>query len=526
MRSLFKVGALGLATLVACTAFVGCSSDSKDKNIAKESSSEGPAGHVGLNLIPVDGITINSVHYLVNGGTAPGGAVIPAVEGDLPTPGSASNFSFGIPLRVGTGYSVSLTAESAETGDSITCTGSAGPFAVTPNTITFTDITLTCVDNTNGSLVGRVRVVTDACPQLTVNYAVATPFEANIGSTIQVLSQATDSGTPPKPITYEWSGGTGVGTFSNPTAKDTTFTCTGAGTNVLITVTANNGQCSETRQTVISCNVATCGNGQADPGEDCDPSIPGQEACPSDCNTSCGDGAVEFGEQCEPPNTAFCTATCQNRPIACGDGFHQPPPQGNEACDPTANPTGAPPGVTCQSDCTLPDVPVCGNSVVQPPETCDPPTAAQCSLVSGTVGGVNLGTACTVHTTAACLTCEQGSECVDIIDVGDTLTGDSPAGSPAAGVSRRQLYYEAIQCARVTGCGATGVQQCYCGTANTADCSAGSGNGPCKAVLERALETNSPTAIISNFMSLSRGGGVAMARLNCDRVNCASACGL
>jgi hypothetical protein len=522
MRSLFKVGALGLATLVACTAFVGCSSDSKQKDIAKEGSSEGPAGHVGLNLIPVDGITINSVHYLVNGGTAPGGAAIPAVEGDLPTPGSASNFSFGIPLRVGTGFSVSLTAESAETGDDITCTGSAGPFNVTPNTVSFVDITLTCVDNTNGSLVGRVRVVTDACPQLTVNYAVATPFEQNIGGTIQVLAQATDSGTPPKTVTYEWSGGTGIGSFANPTAQNTSFTCTGAGENVLITVTANNGQCSETRQTVISCKLANCGNGQLDPGEQCDGSVPGTVNCPSDCTVQCGDGAIEFNEQCEPPNTATCTGTCQTRPASCGDGFQTPP----EACDPTATPTGAPPGATCNQDCTVAQAAACGNSTVEPPETCDPPTAAQCSLVSGTVGGVNLGQACTFHTTAACLACEQGSECIDIIDVGDTLTGVSPAGSPAAGVERRQLYYEAIQCARATGCGTPQTQQCYCGTASTADCAAGAGNGPCKAVLERALETNVPSAIISNFQSLSRGGGVAMARVTCDRVNCASACGL
>jgi hypothetical protein len=509
--------------LVAGTAFVGCSSDSKNKDIARENTVDGPAGHVGLNLIPVDGITINQVHYLVNGGTAAGGAAIPAVEGDLPTPGSASNFSFGIPLRVGTGYSVSLTAESAETGDNITCTGSAGPFNVTPNTITFADITLTCVDNTNGSLVGRVRVVTDACPQLTVNYAVATPFEQNIGGAIQVLSLATDSGTPPKNVTYEWSGGTGVGTFANPAAQNTSFTCTGAGENVLITVTANNGQCTETRQTVISCKLANCGNGQLDPGESCDGSIPGTTNCPSDCTVSCGDGQVEFNEQCEPPNTATCTATCQNRPIACGDGFHQPP---TEACDPTANPTGAPAGSTCNPDCTVAGPVVCGNSIVEAGETCDPPTARQCSLVEGTVGGVNLGNDCTFHTTAACLACETSTECVDIIDVGDTLTGNSPAGSPAAGVSKRQLYYEAIQCARATGCGATGAQQCYCGTATTADCSAGAGNGPCKAVLERALETNVPTQIISNFQSLSRGGGVAMARLTCDRVNCASACGL
>jgi hypothetical protein len=145
-------------------------------------------------------------------------------------------------------------------------------------------------------------------------------------------------------------------------------------------------------------------------------------------------------------------------------------------------------------------------------------------LVTGPVAGIQIGTACTKHTTDACLACEQASECIDIIDMGDTLTGDSGAGTPAAGVSKRQLYYEALQCARETGCGLPQTQQCYCGTANTADCSAGQGNGPCKQIIERALETTTPTQIISNFQSLLRGGGVAMARITCDRVNCQSQC--
>src|SRR5687767_13224560 len=105
MRSLIKVGALTLTALVTSAAFIGCSSSSKKNDDGTgpvgSKGSEGPAGSIGLNLQPVPGITINSVHYAVSGGTGAGGA-IPTIEGDLPTPGTASNFSFGVPLPVAT----------------------------------------------------------------------------------------------------------------------------------------------------------------------------------------------------------------------------------------------------------------------------------------------------------------------------------------------------------------------------------------------------------------------------------------
>ncbi|MCH8853147.1 MAG: hypothetical protein IID41_10920, partial [Planctomycetes bacterium] len=72
--------------------------------------------------------------------------------------------------------------------------------------------------------------------------------------------------------------------------------------------------------TLIEKEGADCGDGNCDPGEDCD-------NCPGDCGgpCKCGNGDVEPGEDCDPPgslcaNGEFCEADC-----TC-------PGLGNDAC--------------------------------------------------------------------------------------------------------------------------------------------------------------------------------------------------
>jgi hypothetical protein len=73
---------------------------------------------------------------------------------------------------------------------------------------------------------------------------------------------------------------------------------------------------------------------------------------------------------------------------------------------------------------------------------------------------------------------------------------------------------------------ATPRSNCYCGTASGADCQAGVGNGLCKAHIERGLETAAFTSITSRFKNTGFGGGVALARIDCDQNACKSQCGL
>src|SRR4051812_30993373 len=78
------------------------------------------------------------------------------------------------------------------------------------------------------------------------------------------------------------------------------------------------------------CQVA-CGNGKADPGEQCDDgNAVNGDTCDINCTTpGCGNGVVDPGEQCDDGNAVN--------------------------------------GDTCDINCTAPD---CGNGVVDPGEQC------------------------------------------------------------------------------------------------------------------------------------------------------------
>jgi alpha-tubulin suppressor-like RCC1 family protein len=97
----------------------------------------------------------------------------------------------------------------------------------------------------------------------------------------------------------------------------------------------------------------------------------------------CGDGLLNGDEVCDPtanptgaPAHYTCNADCTTTYVPyCGDGNIDP----GEACDPNAVPTGAPAHYTCNADCTTTYVPYCGDGNIDPGEACDPnavPTGA------------------------------------------------------------------------------------------------------------------------------------------------------
>jgi cysteine-rich repeat protein len=91
-----------------------------------------------------------------------------------------------------------------------------------------------------------------------------------------------------------------------------------------------------------------CGDGQVDPGEQCDDgnTVDG-DGCDSNCTvTACGNGIVTPGEQCDDGNTVGgdgCSATCTLE-LVCGNGILEP----GEQCDDGNTISGDGCSATCQ----------------------------------------------------------------------------------------------------------------------------------------------------------------------------------
>jgi hypothetical protein len=515
------VGCFGALQLGACGTSPG-----------KGAGTDERLDNVQLALQPVSGLTLTSLRYAVTRGSSPANLV---AEGNLPTPGIGRTVSFGVSLPVGSGYTLNLSAESAEPDDGITCTGNFGPFEVKPNESTRASLALTCVDNSSGQTFGGLGVESQGCPRLVIDHFTASPVFAYVGEPIAVSARAHDLDNPSAPISYSWSGDFPAFLTSSQGAS-ASFTCVvGSGAGIVIRVTASNGECSKTLETTVDCSYyESCGNGVVEPewGENCDPFL--DPTCPVDCTRICGDGIVESGEECDPvpSDPAVChppgtTNACHFR-TECGDGVVAPP----EACDSNFGSNGQPLPLAyyCSADCSavLP-YGFCGDGVTSGAEECDagtnpvapfPVTSRLCSA------------ACESISTQPCVDCEQAGDCF--------ASSDNCLGPQSSfTLSQQQLCTDVMQCVQDSDClnGTGSLGQCYCGTLSTAACGAapfdltapGAPNGPCAALIQQGSPgLSSNTAILGGLTNKSRPAGAAGQRLNCQKADpaCAAVCGV
>jgi len=87
---------------------------------------------------------------------------------------------------------------------------------------------------------------------------------------------------------------------------------------------------------------------------------------------------------------------------------------------------------------------------------------------------------------------------------------------------------QVVRCIRDTSCHASSVLDCYCGTADTAQCLATSGrviaNGVCKDAIETAFRTRDPFIVQNQFTDPATPGGAALFLTYCDSLVCSAEC--
>jgi len=241
---------LGQGSLVCLLAlgvsapFIGCSSEPLSHG------SEEQAGSLGLNLDVAPGVNVDLVEYSITGnGFTKSGAIdvsgAPAISGTIG----------GIPA--GKGYTITLTAKSADNGESFT--GSAG-FDVTAGKTSSVTIHLkgtTTSGNGSVSVNGSFNVG-PVIDELTV-----TPLNVKIGSKITLTGVAKDADAGPSPLSYYWS--TTGGVIDNPIGPTAKLTSTTPGT-FTVSLTVSDGEITAVSSTTVTfIDPSATGGGSAGP---------------------------------------------------------------------------------------------------------------------------------------------------------------------------------------------------------------------------------------------------------------------
>ena len=170
----------------------------------------------------------------------------------------------------------------------------------------------------------------------------------------------------------------------------------------------------------------------------------------------------------------------------------------------------------------------CGNGTVDTGETCDVLKSDADNY------GLLCSNTCYKVGTKACLDCENLDSCAESVH---NCVG--PAAKPFT-EQESAACFAVMHCIQSKNCldGKGSLGDCYCGSLNTAACSAapftgaGSPAGPCKAEIQAGMpDVSTNAAVLGGLTVTARPAGAAGQRLNCQKVSpnngvtCAIPCG-
>jgi hypothetical protein len=137
-----------------------------------------------------------------------------------------------------------------------------------------------------------------------MTYALA-PLVTSVGGqvTLHATVQAPDGGAASAALVWD----SPRGRVSAPT-PDAIFSCL-VGGHQAVNLLASTKSCTDKLTFSVYCLPPACGDGQVDPGEQCDP--PNGATCLDGCALPCGNGLIDGSEPCDPPDGVTCSATCR-----------------------------------------------------------------------------------------------------------------------------------------------------------------------------------------------------------------------
>ena len=291
------------------------------------------AGDVRLALALPQGSTANTVTYLVlssSGATMAG-------------PGTLDVSASGATLTLQVIVPATLAGDPGDTVKLSATTSAA--FPVPAGGSVSLGMTLACGTASEAIPTGNVGVTAtvvegDHCPSITSG--VASPATTSLGGSIEVAATASDA-DPGDTLTYAWAP---AANFTNPAASTTIYRCLSGGTEAFtLTVSDNHTPpCLATATFTVRCRSV------------------------DDDGDLCGDGVVGPSEQCDPPNGTTCSSTCQL--VGGAAGASATGGMGGMAGGAGMAGIGGMAGSSGPA--------VCGNGIIEPGESCDPPAFESC----------------------------------------------------------------------------------------------------------------------------------------------------
>ena len=238
-----------LLTVTGLTlALSGCDTVDPDRPPFYGGSDSEETGSLGLSLTLSSGATVEVVKAEISSALLSS----PIVR-NIPVAPAASTVSAEFGGLIAGDYSISLSAES--TDGKTTCAGSADFTIIVDDTVGVI-VPLTCkAEGTTGEVI--IDVGLNVCPEL--QFLFVAPLKVAVGSNISVEATVVDPDDDP--VSYEWTAN--AGSFADPNAAATTYTCTQPGLRTITLTTNDGGDCEQQTHLQVACILTTFTSCQA-----------------------------------------------------------------------------------------------------------------------------------------------------------------------------------------------------------------------------------------------------------------------